>query len=135
MKAVIIPALLLAVCSAPLAAEAESPNQANEWQQAAFAKPEFADPMELAKLLIGSFPESTEGKQQLNLNIINHPSEPDMIQVMVTKDGLLDDSIAAEQWRVNMAMNGEGWVVKSAGKRWQCYRNGNPEQWTIKPCP
>lgn len=49
-------------------------------------------------------------------------------------DGLEDDAVLAQQWRVVLSQTDAGLRVVRAGLRQQCRRSGS-DQWTIVPCP
>jgi hypothetical protein len=57
------------------------------------------------------------------------------VSVEVLQSGLLDDAVAAQRYRFNLAVNEElrVWEIKSVTQDWQC-RRGNKKAWTQKPC-
>jgi hypothetical protein len=105
------------------------------YQKQALPVQNFASPMDFARSLTGEWPESLEGDQNVTIAMLNAKKPKPALLVRVTVGGLLDDSVKAEDWNATLVKVDGDWKVTGLEKRWQCYRNGNPEQWTIKPCP
>jgi len=56
------------------------------------------------------------------------------VTVVISKDGLLDDSIRAKEVRVDLIHEDGGWKVEWAGARYRCWRCVYPG-WITWPCP
>lgn len=61
-------------------------------------------------------------------------SSPDVFEMLFSVDGYADDSVRGEQWRVLIRRESGGWRVIEAGRRYLCYRGGNPGQWQKALC-
>lgn len=58
------------------------------------------------------------------------------ITIIIEKEGLHDDSIAAEETRVDLIKQGQLWEVAWAGGRWRCRRDlMRGSWWTTSLCP
>jgi hypothetical protein len=88
-----------------------------------------------ADALIGNFPESTEGRPHLEIQMREDSKRPGEILLLITAKGYLDDSVAADQWRARLERADRGgWRFISAENRWQCYAGRGPIGWTVQPC-
>ncbi len=54
--------------------------------------------------------------------------------LLFSAEGLEDDSVRAQQWRVVLRQTDGGLQIVRAGLRQQCYRSGSDE-WTAALCP
>lgn len=64
-----------------------------------------------------------------------HPSDASMRVVLVTVDGLLDDSVQAIQLRIAMKVDAGNWGAVEAGVRRKCARGDNAGNWQKAVCP
>ena len=79
---------------------------------------------------LGVVPESMEGRQRLDASI--HDDNGAMVAV-VTRWGLLDDAISADEIRVVFEQDQGGWAPRQAYQRHQCRRAQTG--WTTEVCP
>jgi len=66
---------------------------------------------------------------------VAHPSDVSMRIMLVTVDGIKDDSVRGMQWRLGMRTSGGSWEAVEAGTRRKCYRGENAGKWTKDVCP
>lgn len=66
---------------------------------------------------------------------IDHPSDVSMRVVLVTVDGIRDDSVRGIQLRLGVRASAGSWEAVEAGMRRKCYRGENAGQWTKGVCP
>jgi hypothetical protein len=134
--------LSLAVAAGPAAAQstAVKPSGAKAaagWQALAvddWQPREAADLMDVEVPAYKGFPESAEGKPSLSVEISRAPKGPGFAAV-VTKKGLLDDAIGAEQIRLGIEYRDGKWHVVRGERRWQCRRGIMAGGWTASRCP
>jgi hypothetical protein len=88
-------------------------------------------PQDVFSDILARFPEGVEGRQELTLEVTEAGDGNNV--VVLTIDGLLDDSIGAEQHRATLRFRDGGWRVTRIGQRWQC-RRGFSIGWTTKTC-
>ncbi|MEM8725974.1 MAG: hypothetical protein AAGE86_10685 [Pseudomonadota bacterium] len=60
---------------------------------------------------------------------------PDWLVMYFSADGYADDSVQAEEWRIQLERTEGGWRVTDAGKRVKCYRGENAGEWQKGLCP
>jgi hypothetical protein len=94
----------------------------------------FITPLDAAKSLVGAFPETVEGNPSMEVSLYRRP-DSDELKMIITTNGLLDDSILAEQYSVGLAQGDAGWSITILGKRWKCARNGKRPKWVSVTCP
>jgi hypothetical protein len=135
MKTAIAAFFLLSACAGG-SGRVETQNLAltGPWQKEEVDKTVYKRPLELAAARTGDFPESTEGRQMLNVSIAEDPEKSGFIQMVVTTAGQLDDAVAGRQWRILFTRVEGGWMEKSAETRWRCYAGRGTRGWTITPC-
>lgn len=96
---------------------------------------DFASPLAVAQSLIGDYPETLEADPTIDLEVVPHPETPERLLLTVRIDPVLDDSIAAEQWRATLRPVGEGWRIEALGLRRKCSRGSNIDEWGPFICP
>ncbi len=100
-----------------------------------FRKPEnfeFEQPLAPLSDWIAGFPEMADGRPGLTLT---SAFADGVLSVEITETGLMDDSVAAIQQRLEFAPMEDGrWLLTGYGFRQQCYRGTNAGTWTDKPC-
>ncbi len=107
------------------------------WQETAAAEwkvPVAADLMDIVQPAYQGFPESVEGRQKLAIEVVRSQTG-DGFTATVTKEGLLDDAVGAEQIRLEIERRDANWALVRAGRRWQCRRGAKPGNWTTGRCP
>jgi ABC-type oligopeptide transport system substrate-binding subunit len=130
---------VLAMAQGPAAAkdEAKKPAAKKGWQEIAAADWKArvaADIMDIVAPAYQGFPESAEGKQRLAVEV--EPSKDGKgITATVTKEGLLDDAVGAEQIRLEIERGDVNWRLVNAARRWQCRRGIMAGSWTVRRCP
>ncbi|MEM6474561.1 MAG: hypothetical protein AAF687_00185 [Pseudomonadota bacterium] len=60
---------------------------------------------------------------------------PDQLVMYFSADGYADDSVQAEEWRIQLERAEGGWRVTDAGKRVKCYRGADAGEWQKGLCP
>lgn len=118
-------ALLFGACSTATGAEPEY--RALPLPQRVFAVPQGVFASEL-----DGFPEGREGRQQLELEV--EKLEDGSYFVLLSRSGLLDDSVEGEERRAIMRWSDGGWRAAELGERWRCYPGRGSGDWTIEPC-
>lgn len=77
-----------------------------------------------------------EGRQQLVLQTFDRPESATAAQVLIVRDGLLDDALRTERWDIHLARTpAGGWQVVAVKKAWRCRRGAIPAQLDALPCP
>ncbi len=95
----------------------------------------FASPLDVARSFVGEYPESLEAGPTMQLDVVPHPETAGRLLLTVRIDPVLDDSIAAEQWRATLRPEGAGWRIESLGLRRKCSRGPNIGNWGPFICP
>ncbi|QFT76421.1 hypothetical protein [Erythrobacter sp. THAF29] len=65
----------------------------------------------------------------------DHPTDPTMLVMLVTVDGIRDDSVRGVQLRLGMRASAGFWEMVEAGIRRKCHRGENAGKWTREVCP
>jgi hypothetical protein len=73
-----------------------------------------------------------EGIKSETLEVI-YPKTGNAIVTMIT-DGLADDSVRAEKYRIEMQLVGELWKITWAGTQVKCYEGRGHTDWSKQPC-
>ncbi|BAZ10265.1 hypothetical protein NIES4071_20800 [Calothrix sp. NIES-4071] len=76
--------------------------------------------------------EEAEGRKSENVDV-KYPTR-DTAVVVMTKEGLADDSVAAIRRRVEMRRVQNRWQVTWVGEQNKCARGGGSQVWTSKLC-
>lgn len=82
----------------------------------------YDDPRDVAEFYLRDYgfkPRHAEFEE------VAHPSDRSMRIVLVTVDGLADDSVKGVQWRFGMRTSEGNWEAVEAGMRRMCYRGEN----------
>jgi hypothetical protein len=79
---------------------------------------------------LGAVPESMEGRQALEFSI---RQEGDAMIAVMTRRGLMDDAVSADEVRVEFQQDAAGWTPVEAYTRRQC-RRGPASGWTTEQC-
>ncbi|MEM6499024.1 MAG: hypothetical protein AAF709_20165 [Pseudomonadota bacterium] len=66
---------------------------------------------------------------------VPHPSQTSMRIMLVTAEGLKDDSVEGLQMRLDLRFASGNWEAVEAGMRRKCYRGPNAGEWTRDVCP
>lgn len=90
-------------------------------------------PLSLVEQLYAKFPESDEGKPNLNIRFKKDGRTKDFTAI-IEMTGYLDDSLAGEKYRAVIKKGNKTWKLISLGKQWKCYR-GTDKGWHTKKCP
>lgn len=61
-------------------------------------------------------------------------SRPDTAIILLTKEGLADDSLFAIKTRVEMRRAKNGWQVIWAGEQYKCHQGRGSQAWSAKLC-
>ena len=79
---------------------------------------------------LGAVPESMEGRQALEFSI---RQEGNAMVAVMTRRGLMDDAMSADEVRVEFQQDAGGWTPVEAYARRQC-RRGPASGWTTEQC-
>jgi hypothetical protein len=104
---------------------------ANAFKAKPLPKTGFDVPQAVFADLLANFPQGAEGAQEMTLTV-TEPSSGTKL-VLLTIEGLLDDSVGAEQHRAVARFDRGKWRVAELGERWMC-RRGPSSGWTTRPC-
>ena len=118
-------AVLLAGCSATAPGEAAFRPLPVPGETLAVPQGVFASELQ-------GYPESREGRQELDLSV--REQEDGTYVVVLTRTGFLDESVNGDQRRAVVAPAGTGWRVIALGERWRCQAGRGPAGWTTQPC-
>ncbi len=92
----------------------------------------YDDPRDIAEFYLRDFGIKARDAE---FEEIDHPSDVSMRIVMVTVDGIRDDSVQGIQLRLGVRASAGSWEAVEAGMRRKCYRGDNAGQWTKGVCP
>ena len=92
----------------------------------------FETPAEAASYIAEGFPETSEGNPRLEIAITANPLQQGALRISVLKEGLPDDSVAAEDWRASLTNSDKGWIFGKVEVRRKCRRD--EAGWTSKRC-
>jgi len=95
----------------------------------------YETPLAAAQVLVGNFPEVMEGSPTLDLHFAPLASDPSQLEMTIMIEPLLDDSVAAQEWRA-VLMQGDDfrWRITELGLRQKCRRGSNPDEWVARLC-
>ena len=97
--------------------------------------PVYATPIEAAADLVGGFPESLEGRQTLSVEAAKYENDPEQLLMIVTLDGLLDDSTSAQRYTIRLKPVADGWQRSAYKLESRCARGGELGDWKVGTCP
>ncbi len=89
----------------------------------------FAGPDEVVAFYLDPIEASVSERQYGD-----YPGDAGDRLLVFSAEGLRDDSISAQQWRVLLQEDASGLRIVSVGLRQRCARSGSDE-WTNAPCP
>jgi hypothetical protein len=121
--------LMLSAC----AGATNAPQPVVSYRPVTPASTPFASPLEIAQWLAGNFPESAEGGPRLDISL--KPWDDGKFQLLVRKQGLLDDSVSGQSYLATLVRKEDGWMIVTLGENWQCARSSAPDAWVMTPCP
>ena len=116
---------------------AKSPAAEKGWQAIAPADWEVASApavMDVVAPAYRGFPETAEGNPSLSVELARSP-KGEGFTATVTKQGLADDAVGAEQIRLRIDYRNGNWHLRDAARRWQCRRGIMAGSWTVSRCP
>lgn len=71
---------------------------------------------------------------RLRISQRSQPESFDRVSVSIQQDGLLDDSVRARRWTLQLIRGGDGrWYITRQLAEQRCYRGA--QGWQRKPCP
>jgi len=71
---------------------------------------------------------------RLRISQRSQPESFDRVSVSIQQDGLLDDSVRARRWTLQLIRGGDGrWYITRQLAELRCYRGA--QGWQRKPCP
>ncbi len=89
-----------------------------------------ADPVVVSLRFIGLFEGRTQSIERINEN----PESFDTTQVTIINNGLLDDSVMAVKYKLNLKKVDSVWIVDSAGRLVKCWKGRGHEDFSSEPC-
>lgn len=89
-----------------------------------------SDPVLISLKFTGPF----EGRKQSIERVNENPESNKVVQVTIINDGLLDDSVKAEKFVVDMSNENDAWQITGAVKTVQCYKGRGHEDFSAEPC-
>ncbi|MGF1576058.1 MAG: hypothetical protein ACFCU9_08960 [Cyanophyceae cyanobacterium] len=90
------------------------------------------DPAEIGIQMLQSYRLETEGRQAESL-AIRYP-ESDQAEMRVTVEGIADDSIQDQRYRIEMTRSEAGWQIESVGIQVRCRAERGHQNWSPDPC-
>lgn len=97
----------------------------------AVGEPWTADPQQIVPRLVGYDAGAPPELQP----VIQEVERTDTRAVyLVTNENMQDDSIRAQQLRIELTFDGAAWRVEWAGGRWQCQPGRGQEDWAPALC-
>ncbi len=68
--------------------------------------------------------------------VANRGEAPDTVVVVLSRDGLLDDSVRGDWHRVVLLRRDDGtWRLHELYRAFRCWRGGSLEEYSAEPCP
>lgn len=96
----------------------------------------YASPLDVAAALVGNYPETTEAGPTMRLDLRPLESNPEHLVLVTTIEPVLDDSIAAEEWRAILSQGEDfRWRIEELGLRRKCSRGPDIGVWGANICP
>lgn len=134
------PALILSAACLALAACSTMPTATVEPAPEFLTRPlptmTYETPLVAAASLVVRYPETMEAGPTMNIAMAPLADDPSRLEMFVTAEPYLDDSVRGQQWRMVLAqVEGGSWRVEELGLRQKCYRSGNPDEWRAALCP
>lgn len=91
-----------------------------------------ADPLAIALGVAGPF----QGTRQEIVQVNEGGELPSKSIVTLVRDGLLDDSLRGERWKVTLGRSQSGtWAITQVQRSVRCRRGGDPDRYVAGPCP
>ena len=90
------------------------------------------DPAEIGIQMLQFYRLETEGRRAESLTI-RYP-EPDQAEMSVSVEGLADDSIQDQRYRIEMNRSEAGWQIESVGIQVRCRSERGHQSWSPDPC-
>jgi hypothetical protein len=130
----ILSALALSACAATTTQPggAAPLPAASEFVTLAAPAQTFANPLAAAQHF-AQYSPGYDGGSVLNL-VSRRISGGNGLAMVFSVDGYADDSVRGEQWRIAIEPMPGGWRVTAAGRRFKCWRGGNPGRWQKELC-
>jgi hypothetical protein len=124
----ILSALTVLTCAKPLDVEAfnlkitRAHQKGESWCQS---------PLLVTLKLVGDRHES----KKRTIEIDSSPEAFRDAHIVVTEEGLMDDSVAGVRFEVMLRQGkGDVWIVESAEKTWKCWPGRGHQDYSDKPC-
>ncbi|MEZ5744712.1 MAG: hypothetical protein R3D89_13590 [Sphingomonadaceae bacterium] len=96
----------------------------------------YASPLAVAEALVGQYPETMEAGPTMQLDFVPEPGNAERLVLTVTIEPVLDDSIAAEEWRAVLSQGTDmRWKIETLGLRRKCSRGPGMGKWGAQICP
>ncbi len=91
-----------------------------------------ASPLSIAMAIAGDFEGVTQHVVQMN----EGGEVPSSTNIVVLRDGLLDDSVRGERWDIALGRTGAGaWSIREVRRSWLCRRGENTDRFSAQKCP
>ena len=95
--------------------------------------------LEKLKIINGSIDEVDADYDLAQAFYYPSKSQPKTAVVVITRSGLMDDSVSAERYRISFALKGKpsdlNWQWVQYGVQYQCVRGNKAGKWSKSLCP
>lgn len=88
------------------------------------------DPVIVSLKFIGLF----EGKKQIIERINESAESLDKTLILITNEGLLDDSVMGIKYKIVLKKAGDVWLIQNAGKAVKCWPGRGHSNYSPEPC-
>lgn len=96
----------------------------------------YETPLDLAAALVGNYPETTEAGPTMTVSLAPLPDNPQLLVLVTNIEPVLDDSVAAEEWRAVLSQGDDfRWRIEELGLRRKCSRGPDNGIWGPHICP
>jgi len=92
----------------------------------------YDDPHDMAKFYLRDFGIRA---RDADFDESRDPADPNIKVMLITVDGIADDSVKGLQMRLGMRASQGGWETIEAGVRRKCRRGDEAGSWTKNVCP
>lgn len=100
--------------------------------QEQYALSEELDPAQVGIQLLQHYRQETEGRRGESLQIQYLPDQN--AEILITLEGLADDSVQGKRYRVEMGWTEAGWQMKTVGSQQRCWPGRGHQNWSPQPC-
>ncbi|MCF2971912.1 hypothetical protein L1047_11970 [Synechococcus sp. Nb3U1] len=91
-----------------------------------------SEPAQIGIQLLQRYRQEPEGRQGESLHIRYLPDQN--AEMLITLEGLADDSVQGKRYRLEMAWTEAGWQVETVGSQQRCWPGRGQQNWSPQPC-